>query len=61
MYTRFSGISTSDAYAGAAVCQYNCSVSLGVGVAVNELRLDAVPPNVAMKLATNLSKSSGKT
>src|SRR5580700_7883408 len=36
-------------------------VSLGVGVTVNTPSLLALPPNVAIRLATNGSKSSGAT
>jgi hypothetical protein len=40
----------------------NCDiVLLGVGVTVNTPCFDAVPPNVAIRLATNRSKFSGAT
>jgi hypothetical protein len=37
------------------------TVSLGVGVTDVTLAFDAVPPNVARKLVTNRSTSSGAT
>src|SRR3569623_1142849 len=43
------------------VCTYCDAVLLGVGVTVNTARGDALPPNVAIKLLTNASRSADAT